>query len=384
MFATLQIGRWVMSLTLSSHEQALLGNALAVAAAPLAYATTGEWRAAVRHAIEPLLDADRSVTVLAVAGEPLVEAPADDMPAWDFYVNTFFPSDRSTARILGRCTSEVATAEMLYGGTAAFRRSSLYNEFARPHRFVDAVGMTITVSRLPVPTTMNFYRAAERARPFDRRSAALLDLVRPVFHASVDLLAQLGVARPAAEVIALLDALPEPAALCDRSGRALHETPSLARLLTAEPWAAVVRAAIGATARTFAALAPSGVAKSAREFDGDSTSAVDVRGVQGRYELRGSRLAYDNGSPRGPAAVILVRRASRRSLSDAELHERFALTARELQVARLLAAGRSAREVAGALGISYYTARHHVEHVLAKVGVRSRAAVAAVLAAGDD
>jgi DNA-binding CsgD family transcriptional regulator len=48
-------------------------------------------------------------------------------------------------------------------------------------------------------------------------------------------------------------------------------------------------------------------------------------------------------------------------------------------VLRLLAVGRSAREVAAALGISYYTARHHVEHVLAKLGVHTRAAVAAAV-----
>ena len=373
-----------MPSTLSQRELALLGHALAAAASPLAHPSTIAWRAAVRHAVEPLLGADRSVTVLAVAGEPLVEAPAEDMPAWDFYVTTFFPSDRSTARILGQCTSEVATAEMLYGGTTAFRRSSLYNEFARPYRLVDAVGMTIAMARLPVPTTMNFYRASERARPFDRHSAALLDLVRPVFHASVDLLARLGAARPAAEVVALVDSLPAPAALCDRSGRVLHETPSLARLLTGEPRAAAVRAAMGATARALAALAPSGAAKSAREFDGGSSASADVRGVRNRYELRGSRLAHDDGSGRGPAAVILVRRAAPRPLSDTDLRARFALTARELQVARLLAAGRSAREAAGALGVSYYTARHHVEHVLAKLGVHSRAAVASMLTAGDD
>ena len=69
-----------------------------------------------------------------------------------------------------------------------------------------------------------------------------------------------------------------------------------------------------------------------------------------------------------------------RALSDAELRARFALTAREVEVARLLAVGRSAREVASTLGLSYYTARHHVEHVLAKLGVRSRAAVASATA----
>jgi DNA-binding NarL/FixJ family response regulator len=49
------------------------------------------------------------------------------------------------------------------------------------------------------------------------------------------------------------------------------------------------------------------------------------------------------------------------------------LTRRELQVLRLLAAGRNQREIAEELVISPRTVGTHIEHILEKLGVRSRA-----------
>jgi non-specific serine/threonine protein kinase len=53
------------------------------------------------------------------------------------------------------------------------------------------------------------------------------------------------------------------------------------------------------------------------------------------------------------------------------------LTRREHEVADLIAAGRSNREIAGILVISPRTVESHVEHILAKLGVAGRAQVAA-------
>ena len=267
MFATLQIGRRVVSLTLSSHEQALLGNALAVTAAPLAYATTREWRAAVRCAIEPLLGADKSMTTLALAGEPYVESPAEDAPAWDAYVKEFLAENGG-----GRCHRfsgpEVANMEMLYD-LGSHRRQRLYNEFARPHGFVDAVGITLEVGGLPAPVSVNFYHASEHTAPFDRRAVALLTLLVSVLRASIETLARLGPRPRGAALTGLIDALPDPAALCGATGRVVHESPTLRRLLAAEPLAPQLRQAVGALGRSLAALVVHSGAKSARVADRD-------------------------------------------------------------------------------------------------------------------
>lgn len=53
------------------------------------------------------------------------------------------------------------------------------------------------------------------------------------------------------------------------------------------------------------------------------------------------------------------------------------LTERERDIVRLLAAGSQNREIAETLGISYHTVRTHVHHVMEKLGVSHRHAVAA-------
>jgi DNA-binding NarL/FixJ family response regulator len=63
----------------------------------------------------------------------------------------------------------------------------------------------------------------------------------------------------------------------------------------------------------------------------------------------------------------------------AHLQARFGLTARESQVALLLAQGRSNVAIAKALGISAHTARHHTQRVLGKLKVHSRAEAGAKL-----
>ena len=53
------------------------------------------------------------------------------------------------------------------------------------------------------------------------------------------------------------------------------------------------------------------------------------------------------------------------------------LTAREAEVLLLVAQGMSGAAISDALGVSEPTVRHHAEHLLAKLGVSSRAAAVA-------
>jgi DNA-binding NarL/FixJ family response regulator len=82
-----------------------------------------------------------------------------------------------------------------------------------------------------------------------------------------------------------------------------------------------------------------------------------------------------------PAVVYAaMRRVALASVPTDLLQDRYQLTKRETEVARLLALGKSNADVARELSISEHTCRRHTEQVLSKLGVRSRAAVAPLLA----
>ncbi|HEX8210648.1 MAG TPA: response regulator [Longimicrobium sp.] len=83
--------------------------------------------------------------------------------------------------------------------------------------------------------------------------------------------------------------------------------------------------------------------------------------------------------PAAPAADGAAEPPRPAALTDEALRERFNLTARQIEVARLLGEGFTNAEIAAKLEMSYYTARNHTEQVLAKLGVSSRAAVGALL-----
>lgn len=92
-----------------------------------------------------------------------------------------------------------------------------------------------------------------------------------------------------------------------------------------------------------------------------------------RQVLRGEAIL--NGEM---AAQALRRLASDPATMRATPPER--LTARELSVLRLIAQGRTNREIASALMLSVGTIKIHVEHIIAKLGVsdRTQAAVRAI------
>ena len=73
-----------------------------------------------------------------------------------------------------------------------------------------------------------------------------------------------------------------------------------------------------------------------------------------------------------------IRRAPRRQAAQPA-----GLTEREVEILRMLARGKSRRQIADELVISQHTVRHHLEHIYAKVGVGTRVA-AALFAAEHD
>ena len=71
--------------------------------------------------------------------------------------------------------------------------------------------------------------------------------------------------------------------------------------------------------------------------------------------------------------VLSTSRWGRHSRRDPETGTRDALSAREREIVRLVAAGETGPEIAEQLHISHATVRTHVRNAMAKVGARSRA-----------
>lgn len=105
-------------------------------------------------------------------------------------------------------------------------------------------------------------------------------------------------------------------------------------------------------------------------------------GEAARYVAEGRRRAEDSG------ALLLLRLADGIPLDPEGDEAAGPLTAREFEVARLVAAGATNRAIAEQLVIAPKTASAHVEHILAKLGVARRAEIAAwvarAIASGDD
>lgn len=88
-----------------------------------------------------------------------------------------------------------------------------------------------------------------------------------------------------------------------------------------------------------------------------------------------TRLIALTAARRSREQAVVVDATGATRATSRVLREKCGLTPRELEVARLLMAGRSNAAIAESLGISPFTARHHTERILGKLGVRSRAEV---------
>ena len=90
-----------------------------------------------------------------------------------------------------------------------------------------------------------------------------------------------------------------------------------------------------------------------------------------RWELEAARDAF------AALGATPDRARTEAALGGAEAQETFGLTARELEVLRLVAAGKSNKQIASELVISEHTVARHVQNVFAKLDVSSRTAASA-------
>ena len=86
--------------------------------------------------------------------------------------------------------------------------------------------------------------------------------------------------------------------------------------------------------------------------------------------------AWDSGTHMTADQAVALALTTIGQMPDGDGRRHETLSAREVQVAALIASGLSNKEIAGKLGIAVRTADAHVEHIRNKLGVHSRAQIA--------
>lgn len=153
-------------------------------------------------------------------------------------------------------------------------------------------------------------------------------------------------------------------------------------MLEVDPGGEQIRQEIDAFVRSLCRLAEE-APRPVRGRGVQEIAAREMTTAAGKYRLRGSSIGLDLWGI-GSTLLITVEAAIPELISPEAVRERFALTRKEAQVALLLAQRKSTPEIARELHSSPHTIRHHVRQVLAKLGIHSRRAVAAVLEAGSN
>jgi DNA-binding CsgD family transcriptional regulator len=361
-----------VSLTLSSSDLAQLEHCLQVLLSPLAHGAIEEWRTASRKAVERLIGADSSAFILPLSGEPFISAPRELLPAQLAYEQYFHSCDFVLTRRRLELGLEVYHRDMLYQ-PGEVDHDELYQDWCIPYRLHDTLGMGFQIDGGPFPAGIHFYHEEAGTKSFGDRGVALLRLLLPAFKAGV--VTCIRHARHRAGLERMLDGLAEPMALLGTKGCLLHANIAMGRMLAGDAEARRVEEELKRLAQA--------VGEIGRQHGKAGRLALPVSGTREvrtasqRYRLTGTLLGSGPGAD-GPVLVSL-RAVQGHGLTNDDLRSRFGLTTREIQVARLLAAGRSNAEITRALSVSAHTARRHTERVRAKLGVPTRTAVAARL-----
>ena len=177
----------------------------------------------------------------------------------------------------------------------------------------------------------------------------------------------------------LLDALARPILLADAGGRRTYQTPALRQYLdqvSIDEYRRLDREIEHMVARLSAWLRV--VGRPPCQFP--VVVCREVSTPYSNYQLRGVLLSPDLVGSKPGGILLELEQTGVRAVRLEDLRTRYRLTGREAEVACLLARGLSDRDVASRLCISLRTVEHHTAHVLHKLGVASRAAVAALLA----
>ena len=353
---------------------------------PWAAGSLDAWRSGVRQSIATLLGSDRSVSLLPLPGEPPFQF--DEVPALKQYADHYWRldpiSDFHTIGTQASIWPELAR-HCERPDRKAWQRSEFLNDWVRPQRVCQPCGLTVIRARdeLPCPPmphrsgVAGFWFFRDRPEPCasGERERAILRLLLPAFEAGLHAIVRCG--RSPALLSTVLDGMNEGVVVFDERLRVNFQNRAYRQILADDREAARLQEACATAARNLSVFAQH-LAQKAHPPRLSDVAKQEIQTRMGRYLVR-SALLPPGQLAVGPTIVVLVTRVSAPPVALDHLQQRYRLTARETAVAWLLAGGQPNAAIARELGVSVHTARRHVEHVLSKLGIHSRAMVSAKL-----
>lgn len=293
-------------------------------------------------------------------------------PTWDVIETGFSAFAAKTGRAVAH-ESEFVTARTR-------KTSAFYREFLVPNALHDLTVAGVGFGGLGA-SRLHFANRKPRSQAEHVERAQLVKTVLPALKSGLAMWRQLGQRR--SELAYVFDALTDSILLFDAAGSMVHANTSALQLMSPTSGATIFdierlrnEATLAAT-RLNALMRHSGVGAPTI-----TPSAVtrDVQTQAGTITVRAA-LAPSWMFGREHGVLVTLEKQVARALSDTEIRSRFGLTSRELEVARGVAEGLSNQALAERFGVSFFTARNHVERVLTKMSAHSRAQVGAILRA---
>ncbi|MEX2465744.1 MAG: helix-turn-helix transcriptional regulator, partial [Gemmatimonadota bacterium] len=348
-----------------SHEQLRSAESLQrVLLSPHDYSGIDAWRAAVNTEASAATGADAAMFQLMLPGiEPhysqdicmtRLEEYSEYLPSFDRQRGIF---QRAMALGAGnRYMLWLDHIEWLYG-------SAYFNEWITELRAFDTLFAAVPSSGSPYPAMLHVYHDHPyRGTRFDGRAVRLMQLVRPALEAGVRA-AERSLANRAA-FIASLDTRRDGALVFDPQGKLLYRNPAFAEIVPLDKDRAMT-VDVGRTMAT-------GLFSEDERIRFDPTTARQAIPAGLDVLLMTAVLIGEGVFDVNPVALVTLHANEAAPADGSVLRDRFDLTPRQAEVARLLARRLSNTEIAERLRVSPNTARNHTEAVMGKLDVRDR------------
>jgi DNA-binding CsgD family transcriptional regulator len=360
-----------MPLRLLDKELKALSTAMTIMLTPFSFPDGEQWRGAICNALNPLLGASGSTLELVVPGEPIIGGCPDLahtlealLPPPDWMLKAF-----EKRRQLGL---NVAGFTDIYDVNAV-KRTAFYNDIVIPNQLLEPLDLIADLPSLPMPAVLGFVFEDElAARKKAKRNKQMLNLVVPAFIAGIS--SYVRMARLRKGFGSLVDSLAVGVTIVGIDGTLLDENQAMKAQLEGDPEQARVRAIVRQYSLGIASL----IARGKSPDWTKQSRPVEVRTALAKYRISATFVPDGFLNVQGTVVAFTEKLVST-SFDSKALSSRFGLTKREVQTAQLVTRGYSTRQIATEMGIAFNTARRHTEHVLLKLNVHSRSAVAARL-----